>query len=145
MFCVIICALHLISSGGRAEEGWWGQICSPGHGAACVHWGDGTHTRSLSAHGSCHGGGQEVPYPRMCSREPLASWLKTHLFVLQTEQLHSRYTCNVFSGPPRGLPCITVFVSSVGAWWTWPIHGSSLPEWIPGWVRQGARWSPRKG
>lgn len=34
--------------------------------------------------------------------------------------------------------------SCVGTRWAWFVHGSSLPEWLPGCFRQGTGWSSRK-
>lgn len=61
------------SAGGGAAEGRRSQICSPGHGTACIYWGDGTHTRSLSANGARHGRGQEVPHSGAVQICPLHS------------------------------------------------------------------------
>lgn len=61
----------IYSSGRGATEGWRSQICSPGHGTACVYWGHSTYTWSLSANGTRHGRGQEVPYSGMVQFHPL--------------------------------------------------------------------------
>lgn len=55
-FCVVALVL-----GGGAEERWRAQVRSPVHGAARIHRSVCSRARRLPAHGTRHGGSQEVP------------------------------------------------------------------------------------
>lgn len=63
----------LYSLGGRFEEKRRAEVCTPVHGASCVHRGLRSCSRGISAHGTRYGRDQEVPVSCECSEIPLWS------------------------------------------------------------------------